>query len=620
MKSIRKHIYILCTLGCLLFTISCEDLAFGDKFLQKPPSTDVTIDTIFSTAEYARRVLWASYQLLPYGIETYPGDYRTTMYLGNLEGLTDLNHDYVGYSGLTRIYYAGNYNATTENSPRKPNYTTKFHFETADPWKPIRNAWLFYENVDRVPDMDAVEKSRMKAEAKVLVAVYYAHMMRHLGGLPIVDHAIAPEDTNLPVRSTLQETVDFIIGLLDDAINCPDLPWRIPENEKSNYEGRMCKAAAYALKVRVLLFIASPLYNNDAPYFEGESSAKYLTWLGGYDRNRWKDVIDACESFFNAVRANGYFKLVEKEDTKTGTYRQAFQDAYYTRGSTETLISVRRNIDFWTHSRCQLSQAIRWGGYCPTKELFDMFPMADGTDFDWNNPEHRKNPFINRDPRLSETIILDGDNYQGHAAQVYAAKPDGGDDWPKGSDWQAGNLGSMSLATGLACRKFGLDRGGELNGRYIQWPHLRLAEIYLSYAEALNEYNNGPTSVAYDYLKQVRARVGLTKGLKSGMDQKEFREALLHERACEFAYEEVRFFDLIRWRYDEKLTTPCHGLIPHKNKKTGEYDFTILELQKDKYPRAWWRPGGFSRKWYLSAFPASEINKGYGMIQNAGWE
>lgn len=382
----------------------------------------------------------------------------------------------------------------------------------------------------------------------------------------------------------------------------------------------MCKAAAYALKVRVLLFIASPLYNNDAPYFEGESSAKYLTWLGGYDRNRWKDVIDACESFFNAVRANGYFKLVQKEDTKTGTYRQAFQDAYYTRGSTETLISVRRNIDFWTHSRCQLSQAIRWGGYCPTKELFDMFPMADGTDFDWNNPEHRKNPFINRDPRLSETIILDGDNYQGHAAQVYAAKPDGGDDWPKGSDWQAGNLGSMSLATGLACRKFGLDRGGELNGRYIQWPHLRLAEIYLSYAEALNEYNNGPTSVAYDYLKQVRARVGLTKGLKSGMDQKEFREALLHERACEFAYEEVRFFDLIRWRYDEKLTTPCHGLIPHKNKKTGEYDFTILELQKDKYPRAWWRPGGFSRKWYLSAFPASEINKGYGMIQNAGWE
>lgn len=618
MKSIRKHLYILCTLGCLFLTVSCEDLAFGDKFLQKPPSTDVTIDTVFSTGEYARRVLWYSYQYLPYGIETAPGDYRTTMYLGNLEGLTDLNQDYVGYSGLTRIYYAGNYNATMENSPRKPSYTTKFHFETAEVWKPIRNAWLFYENVDRVPDMDAEEKSRMKAEAKMLVAVYYAHMLRHFGGLPLVDHAIAPEDTDLPVRSTLQATVDFITRLLDDAINCPEFPWRTSDSEQSNWEGRMCKAAAYALKARVLLFVASPIFNFDTPYYEGEASSKHLTWFGGYDKERWKYAMNACDDFFTACEANGYFRLVQKEDTKTGTYRQAFQDAYYTRGTSETLISVRRGIDFWNNSYCQLNQALRWGGYCPTKELFDMFPMADGSDFDWNIPEHRKNPFINRDPRLSETIVLDGDNYQGHRAQVYNEKPGQTGEWPKGSDWLTGNLNTQSLATGLACRKFGLDRGGEVNGRYMQWPHLRIAEIYLSYAEALNEYNGGPTAEAYNYANQVRFRVGLS-GLKPNLSQEEFRKALLRERACEFAYEEVRFFDLIRWRYDEKLTTPCHGLIPYKNKNTGEYDFNITDLQKDKYPRSWWR-GGFSRRWYLSAFPADEINKGYGLIQNPGWE
>ena len=61
MKNIKKHFHaIVLLLGLLISTNACEDLAFGDKFLQKPPSTDVTIDTVFSTAEYARRVLWYS--------------------------------------------------------------------------------------------------------------------------------------------------------------------------------------------------------------------------------------------------------------------------------------------------------------------------------------------------------------------------------------------------------------------------------------------------------------------------------------------------------------------------------------------------------------------------------
>ena len=90
MKKIKKHFHFIVLMLGLITAVSCEDLAFGDKFLQKPPSTDVTIDTVFSTAEYARRVLWYSYQQLPYGLETY--GYWTTMYLGNLEGLTDLSN------------------------------------------------------------------------------------------------------------------------------------------------------------------------------------------------------------------------------------------------------------------------------------------------------------------------------------------------------------------------------------------------------------------------------------------------------------------------------------------------------------------------------------------------
>lgn len=621
MKNIKKHFQtIVLMLGLLVSTIACEDLAFGDKFLQKPPSTDVTIDTIFSTSEYARRVLWYSYQYLPMGLEVTNG-YWNTMWLGNIEGLTDLNQDYLGYSGVNKVYYAGSYNAGVENSPRQRFMATKIRFNENEThmWSAIRNAWLTVANIDRVPDMEESEKLRLKAEAKAVVAVYYTHMLRHYGGLPIVDKAISPAEEAMPPRATLQQTVDFIVRLLDEAIACPEFPWYISEEEIGNWDGRMTKAGAMGLKARLLLFVASPLFNNDRPYFDGAASNDLMTWFGGYSRERWKSAIDACDAFFKAVNTNGYYKLVEKEDVNPSEYRYAFRAAYFDRGTTETLISVRRNNYFTANQAPYTSQSLRWGAICPTKEYFDMFQTADGEDFDWNNPEHTKNPFVNRDPRLNETFILDGDIFQGRTAAVTQTKADDPTNYPKGRDWGVGQVSAKSLLTGMACRKWGLDRAGEYNGHIIQWPHLRIAEIYLSYAEALNEYNQGPNELAYQYVDKVRARVGM-KGLKKGLSQEEFREALLRERACEFGYEEVRFFDLIRWKKSEKFTSPLHGLNIYKNKNDGSYICEEFPLLGGAQSRSWWSPGGFSEKWYLSAFPLNEVNKGYGLVQNPGWE
>lgn len=621
MKNIKKHFQtIVLMLGLLVSTIACEDLAFGDKFLQKPPSTDVTIDTIFSTSEYARRVLWYSYQYLPMGLEVTNG-YWNTMWLGNIEGLTDLNQDYLGYSGVNKVYYAGSYNAGVENSPRQRFMATKIRFNENEThmWSAIRNAWLTVANIDRVPDMEESEKLRLKAEAKAVVAVYYTHMLRHYGGLPIVDKAISPAEEAMPPRATLQQTVDFIVRLLDEAIACPEFPWHISEEEIGNWDGRMTKAGAMGLKARLLLFVASPLFNNDRPYFDGAASNDLMTWFGGYSRERWKSAVDACDAFFKAVNTNGYYKLVEKEDVNPSEYRYAFRAAYFDRGTTETLISVRRNNYFTASQQPYTSQSLRWGAICPTKEYFDMFQTADGEDFDWNNPEHTKNPFVNRDPRLNETFILDGDIFQGRTAEVTQTKTDDPTNYPKGRDWGVGQVAAKSLLTGIACRKWGLDRAGEYNGHIIQWPHLRIAEIYLSYAEALNEYNQGPNELAYQYVDKVRARVGM-KGLKRGLSQEEFREALLRERACEFGYEEVRFFDLIRWKKSEKFTSPLHGLNIYKNKNDGSYICEEFPLLGGAQSRSWWSPGGFSEKWYLSAFPLDEVNKGYGLVQNPGWE
>lgn len=614
MRTIKNIFYLILFVVILQFTVSCEDLAFGEDFLHKPPSTDVTIDTIFSNAEYAQRVLWKSYQYLPYGLET--SGYWTQMWLGTLEGLTDLNYDNVGYSGLAKIYYPGNYNASIEDAPRGTYEATKIRFNNSETnmWTGIRHAWLMYENVDKVPDMTDSEKARLKAESKMIVAVYYAHMIRHYGALPIVDHAFNPDDTNLPARATLQETVDFILELLDDAIATPEFPWRISDADLANWDGRMTKAGAMGLKSRVLLFVASPLFNSDTPYYDGEASTKLMTWFGGYDRNRWKLAIDACEEFFNALNTNGYHKLVNSGDNGTTSVREAFTSAYYDRGTTETLISVRRNI-FAQKNNAIMSNSIRWGGYNPTKEYFDMFQMANGSEFDWDNPSHAKNPFINRDPRLNETFILDGDSYNGTIAGLTPAMPSDPVNYPKGNHWEVGTMHSLSLATGLAVRKWGLDRNAAWSNRPIQWPFLRLAEVYYNYAEALNEYHGAPNAQAYDAVNQVRARVDMP-GL-SGLNQEQFREALFRERACEFGYEEVRFFDLIRWKQYDVFEKPLHGLNVYKHKDTKEYVFEPFPLTK--YSRVWWT-SGFEPKWALSAFPSKEINKGYGLVQNPGWE
>lgn len=622
MKNIKKHFHVALIAGGLLINVACEDLAFGNQFLQKPPSSDVTIDTIYSTAEYARRVLWYSYQYLPYGLELGNG-YYNAMYLATLDGLTDLNQSYINYSGVNSNYYTGDYNSSKENVRSSPNSQTKIRFNESEThmWSAIRHAWITVENIDRTPDMSAEEKSRLKAEAKMIVAVYYTHMLRHYGALPIVDKVIPIDEPNMPKRATLQETVDFIDRLLQEVIDCPEFPWNIPAEEMGNWDGRMTKAGAYGLRARLHLFVASPLFNSDEPYWPGQAADEKMTWFGNYDRERWGKAVKACEDFFKALEQNGFYRLVQKEDVNEGEYRYAFRKAYFDRGTTETLISVHRNI-FKANENKFPDQAIRWGAYCPTKEYFDMFQTAEGKEFDWNNPEHSKNPFINRDPRLNETFILDGDIYQGRkvaVTQEYSKDPT---NYPAGRDWAVGKMTAKSLMTGIACRKWGLDRGGEYNGHIIQWPHLRIAEIYLSYAEALNEYNNGPTEQAYDMVDAVRARVGM-KGLKEcygSLNQEQFRDAVLRERACEFGYEEVRFFDMIRWKMSDRFSKPLHGLNVYKNKNTGAYICEEFPLLGRDQSRVWWNPGGFAEKWFLSAFPFDEVNKGYGLIQNPGWE
>ena len=125
MKRIVRYILLA---AVSMAALSCEDFDLRDSFLQKPPSVDITIDTVFSNAEYARRVLWNSYDKLPFGLPITGR--KTVMNKGTVEGLTDLAHTAVNDSGERQVYYPGRYSADMGMEVHSPKSTPRLSRRT----------------------------------------------------------------------------------------------------------------------------------------------------------------------------------------------------------------------------------------------------------------------------------------------------------------------------------------------------------------------------------------------------------------------------------------------------------------------------------------------------------
>lgn len=581
----RNIVFILIFLG---FLSACSDIKFGDDFLEKAPGTDVTIDTVFSSKLYAERALAAAYVGLPYGVPYGWGVDQDKLGIDLLEATTDLCHSFLNWNcGAERRYYNGQYDASLADV-----YDVQYAYTNEHNWKSIRNAHIFIENVDRVPDMTDKEKDIRTGEALMIIAVHYTQMMRHYGGLPWIDKAIYPGDDYTYPRLTIEQTVNNIVDLCDRAAAL--LPWTATGSE----DGRFTAASAIGLKVRVLLFAASPIFNDDAPYMDGEAGNEKLIWYGNKSADRWTRVITACEEFERLNTANGGFYQI----LSTGNPRQDFQNAWYKRANGEVLISTRvlnTCPDIWDGDFYFMQSSGWYGCSCPTLNYMDMFPMADGTPFnlDWDNIPPGVNPFDNRDPRMYETLVINGDSWQGRTAETFI----GGREQPSET--------ATRCRTGSVMRKFLLEHDyATLVGSVIHWPYLRLAEVYLSYAEALNEA--GRTSEAYQWVEKVRSRVNLPS-MQRNLSKEHFREMILTERAIELGYEEVRWFDLVRWKRQEDFTKTLYAL---KIRKEGD-DFTYERWElPDRNWKTYWSP-----KWYFAAFPSAELNKCPELIQNPGW-
>lgn len=578
------------------FLCSCSDIRFGDDFLGTgAESSGATTDTIFNSRIKAEKVLNQAYRYLPYGLPVKVSPNPTAydkLGMNILEAITDLHYSTRDNQtdGPANLYYRGALSANLSES-NKGHEAYRFGNELE--YNAIRYAWLYIENAHKIPDITETERNIRIAEAKMIIALSFSELLRYVGGVPILDHAIQQNEVMEFPRKTFGETVDYIVQLIDEAKN--DLVWKQTESD----DGRMTKAGALGLKLRVLLFAASPMFNSNQLW---HPKADEYTCYTNEDANRWKRAVEAGKEFMDELATNGHYALIQPIEPTHAARRTAFQQAYYDRGGTEVLISTRRsfNVSILDNFFSQRN----YSG--PTLNYVNMFPWEDGEDFpedfDWEHPSTQ--PFFangtpTRDPRLYETVTVPGSlSFDGTYAPIY-------------TNHQFFRIGG----TGFTMKKFILEQNAERNGRPIQWPYLRLSEVFLSYAEALNEYNNGPISEAYSYVNEVRARVGL-KELPKDLNKEQFREAVIKERALELGFEEVRWFDLIRWNRVKDFTKELYGLEStaiDNPKQPTKFSYKKYKM-KDKLWKQQW-----DSKWYLSPIPFEEINKEYGMTQNPGW-
>lgn len=662
---------LMSVIVCITSTSCVDEIKFGNAFLEKAPGGSATQDTVFNSAVYTRQFLNTCYSRqyygLPYNTDSN-GDIpdSASPYLGKKDALSDCWQLHYSATTLYNSYYSGKH--TSADGQTRGDV---FGYTREQVWQVVRWCWMIIENIDRVPDMDAAEKAYIVAQAKCLIAARYFDAFRHYGGIPIVEKTYTGTESSYSLpRATVEETVKFMIRMLDEAIASDALFWAYDGTQsKGSYNnpasetGRWTIASAMALKCKIWQFAASPLFNDTKGFAGGNSEAEQqlLVWYGGYKAELWDNCLRACEDFFNALKQNGHYELVQATAQTPEQYRQAYRMGYIKQGSKEVLHSVRVNMGDAFNSSSYMWHSWSDNGrnsYTPTQEYVEMFAWSDGTPFNWSETEAAgrldqmfvsgdivdgqqlmQNITLTRDPRLYESVRANGVPIAlGWDSGVMSGMPF--ELWVGGVHAQmAPQSQTGSYATGYDNMKYYL--GSEYQRQYTQWVAIRLSDIYLTYGEALLQAKNDHKG-CMEQIDIVRARVGLkglnecnpTKNLMTNKDA--LINELLRERACELGMEDSRYFDLVRYKRADEFEKPLHGLLIYRLDANGDrvfskwYDgdfskgaqqpvhFDYEKVQLNNRARYWWTYG-FDAKWYLSPFPLAEINKGYGLVQNPGW-
>ncbi|MDR0758350.1 MAG: RagB/SusD family nutrient uptake outer membrane protein, partial [Tannerella sp.] len=427
----------------------------------------------------------------------------------------------------------------------------KWHYTT------IRKINRFLENVDLCPvdKLSDATKNDYKAQMLALRAYLYFEMVRTYGGVPLTLATLSPEEDDLKLpRAKTSECIDAIVKDLNDAIAIEDFPLTRPEAQA----GRINKAAAIALKARVLLYYASPQFSHETP--AGTRSAE----------QRWSEAYSACLAAKDQLAAAGY-GLYAPEPANAQEAIDNFYKLFITDECNREIIWVRRYLPF-------VAPYDGVAGGRPSLELVYSFPNADGTPFDASEippgsagpqieMQESTNPYwLNREPRFYANIAYNGcifpqqrksqglvaedvvDNKMQHLWTLHTTTDPG----VSNKSYDAVVAFGAIKHTDKNVNTSGDPNAGNLtNSSGVDVPLIRYAEVLLNYAEAAAM--TGKSAEALSVLKDIRKRAGIPAGASgnygiTATDGKPLIAAILHERNLELCFEGFRFWDVRRWR------------------------------------------------------------------------
>jgi len=441
----------------------------------------------------------------------------------------------------------------------------------------IRKTNLFLEKSSTSAITPASDIPKLKGEAYFLRAMYHFELMKRYGQIILATRSFTTtDDLDLP-RNTVDEVVGQITADCDEAIKV------LPASQSdlgSADKGRATAGAAMALKSRVLLYAASPLYNTSGELSKWAAAAVAAKQLIEANKNSLLPLSQLGNLWDFSVAASNYSPEV----------------------IFATNVSATNSIE---SNNAPISYEGR-GRTNPTQDLVNAFemrvsgkPITDNTSGYSPTAPYSTTGVTARDPRLALFVIYNGQSFKSRAVETFTG---GRDNTP---------ININNTKTGYYLRKFLSESAAWASGatsvnRNRAWILFRYSEILLNYAEALNEAS-GPVNDVYLYLNQVRLRAGMP-ALPIGLTQSQMRERIQNERRVELCFEGHRFFDVRRWKKGaEFFNKPVSGIQITKSGTALTYAPIVVENRI------------FAEKNYFFPLPQTELNRTTQLKQNPGY-
>lgn len=646
MKSKKIKISIISViLLSVWFSFSCSD------YLDIVPDNTPTIQHAFKKRSQAEGYLYGIYGFLP--LFSRP-DYNPAFLAGEESWLFD---------GFTAFGDNPWRIATGEQGTQSPlcnswaSSGSNYSLNGGQPiFTAISDCNIFLENINKTIDLDSSERELWAAEVQTLKAFFHFWLMNMYGPIPIIDKNIAVSSSteeSMYYREPVDSVVNYIVRVIDSASE--KLPLKI--SDVTQDLGRMTRPMALALKAKVLAYAASPLFNGNPDHAQLADNRGMKLFSQSYDASKWQRAATALREAIDVSHEAGHALFDFSSTAEAATISSATLLSLQTKGAaterwnaeiiwgdpqSNTSILQRFAFPSWIHWN---TYGVSFKSWAPTLGTVEQFYTKNGVpigeDKEWTGVDPygiRKadnsqpsyiapnyttiNLHFNREPRFYGAIAFDGGKFYGNGVitdndmltTTFLFGSNIGVPWDVGKHSATGYLAKKMIhrytSASMTANSYSVYR--------YAFPVIRLADLYLLYAEALNETKAAPDAEVYEYIDLVRIRTGLQGVVESWQKystspdkpatKEGMRSIIQQERMIELAFEGQRYWDLRRWKLmKEYMNRPVQGWNVYEKTIEGFYQVQTLFMPT------------FEEKDYLWPIRQGNLLKNKNLVQNPGW-